>query len=177
MSIVSVKLSGQEFVLASPKKSIELKWCTLEEAEKMNKIVPKKLFIDVYTDWCGWCKKMDKEVFTNPEIVAYLSENFYTVKFNAETQDTIVFNGGKYVNLVKSARSTHPLALWLLGWRLSYPSIVYFTEKLEYLGPMPGYKTAEQLEVIINYIGQDKFRTMSMEDFEKTFLGKISKKK
>ena len=57
---------------------------------------------------------------------------------------------------------------------MSYPSIVYFTERLEYLGPMAGYKTADQLEVIINYIGQDKFRTMSMEDFQKTFVSKVT---
>ena len=173
LSFVFVKFFGQELVPVADNKAVELKWYSLEEAEKLNRVQPKKFLIDVYTDWCGWCKKMDKETFTHPQIVAYLSENFYAVKFNAETADTIVFNGSKYVNLVKTTRSTHPLALSLLGWRMSYPSIVYLSEKLEYLGPIPGYKTPEQLEVIINFIGQDKFRTMTMEDFQKSFVSKI----
>ena len=152
---------------------VKLKWYTLEEAEKLNKVKPKKFLIDVYTDWCGWCKKMDKETFNHPVIAAYLNENFYPVKFNAETNDTIVFNGGKYINLNKGARSTHPLAASLLGWRMSYPSIVYLSENLEYLGPMPGYKTADQMEMILSFIAQDKFKTVTMEDFQKTFVGKI----
>jgi thioredoxin-related protein len=176
LSIITLGFSNgfsQEGVLKPAQKNVELKWYSLEEAEKLNQTKPKKFLIDVYTDWCGWCKKMDKETFTNPVIAEYLAENFYTIKFNAETSDTIVFNGAKYVNLVKTGRSTHPLALSLLGWRMSYPSIVYFTEKLEFLGPMPGYKTPDQLEVIINFIGQDKFRTMSMEDYQKSFVSKI----
>jgi thioredoxin-related protein len=175
LNFVYNNMFGQEMIPLVAKQTEKLKWYSIEEAEKLNKVNPKKFLIDVYTDWCGWCKKMDKETFTNPVIAEYLKANFYTIKFNAETSDTIVFNGAKYVNLIKTGRSTHPLALSLLGWRMSYPSIVYLTEKLEYLGPMPGYKTPDQLEVIINFIGQDKFRTMSMEDFQKTFVGKVGK--
>lgn len=155
----------------------KVKWYTLEQAERLSKTKPKKILIDVYTDWCVWCKRMDAETFNHPEIASYLNEYFYPVKFNAESYDTIVFNGAKYINLNRSTRSTHPLAYSLLGWRLSYPSIVYFNEKLEYLGPMPGFKTAEQMEVIINYIAQDKYRSMSMESFEKTFTKKIKPQK
>jgi thioredoxin-related protein len=154
-------------------EAVKVKWYTLEEAEKLNKVKPKKFLIDVYTDWCGWCKKMDKETFDHPVIAAYLNEYFYPVKFNAETSDTITFNGAKYIALNKGARATHPLAVSLLGWRMSYPSIVYLTEKLEYLGPMPGYKTADQMEMILTFIAQNKFQTISMEDFQKTFVGKI----
>jgi len=151
-----------------------IQWYTLEEAEKLNKTAPKKFLIDVYTDWCGWCKKMDQNTFSHPVIVELLNKYFYTVKFNAETTDTIQFNGAKYINLVRGQRSTHPLALSLLNWRPSYPSIVYFTERLEYLGVIPGYKTPEQMEVILNYIALEKYRTLSLEDFQKTFKGSLT---
>jgi thioredoxin-related protein len=150
-----------------------VKWYSIEEAEKLNRVKPKKFIIDIYTDWCGWCKKMDNGTFTHPVIVKLLNDYFYAVKFNAETSDTIVFGGNKYINLNTGYRSSHPLAISLLGWRMSYPSFVYFTEKLEYLGPIPGYKTPEQMEAILTFIGQDKFRTTTLEEYEKTFKGQI----
>jgi thioredoxin-related protein len=154
-------------------KAEPLKWYTIEDVEKLVRAKPKKVLIDVYTDWCGWCKKMDAYTFSNPVISAYISENFYPVKFNAETLDTINFRGGKYINLIKTNRSTHPLAAWLLSWRLSYPTIVYLSESLDYIGPVPGYQTAEQMEVILNYIAQEKFKTVSLDEFQKSFVGKI----
>ena len=54
------------------------------EADKKAGRKGKKIFVDIYTDWCGWCKKMDKETFQVPKIAAYLNQHFYPVKFNAE---------------------------------------------------------------------------------------------
>jgi thioredoxin-related protein len=170
LMLFQIQLYGQPY---APKNNEIVHWYSLEEAEKLNKAAPKKIIIDVYTDWCGWCKKMDQSTFTHPVITRLLNQYFYAVKFNAETTDTIQFNGGKYINLVKGQRSTHPLALSLLNWHPSYPSLVYLTERLEYLGAIPGYKTPEQLEVILNYIAQDKYKSTSLEDFQKTFESKI----
>jgi thioredoxin-related protein len=150
-----------------------LKWYTIEEAEKMVRIKPKKILIDVFTDWCSWCKKMDASTFNNPVIAAYIKENFYPVKFNAETTDTINFRGAKYINLIHNGKTTHPLAISLLEWRLSYPTIVYLMENLDYIGPIPGYQTAGQFEATLTYIAQEKFRTMSLEEFQKTFVGTV----
>ncbi|MBC7775464.1 MAG: DUF255 domain-containing protein [Phycisphaerae bacterium] len=50
-----------------------LKWYTWEQAVELNKTKPKKIVVDVFTDWCGWCKKMDKGAFLNPEVMTYIS--------------------------------------------------------------------------------------------------------
>lgn len=173
--VLSNPFYAQPLALPEVNKTEKLRWYTIEEAEQLNRSQPKKFMIDVYTDWCGWCKVMDDSTFSHPVIMRLLNQYFYPVKFNAETKDTIQFNGGKYINLKKTGRSTHPLAISMLGWRMSYPTIVYYTEKLEFLGPMPGYKNAPQLEVILQFIAQEKFRSMSMEAFEKTFVGEIPK--
>ena len=86
----------------------KINWMTFEEAVKLNETAPKKIFIDVYTDWCGWCTKMDQTTFVDPMIVEYMNENFYAVKFNAEQKEPVEFMGYTFVNDATGAkRSTH----------------------------------------------------------------------
>ena len=72
------------FFLQAQSENTKIKWYTFEQAIKLCEKAPKKLMVDVYTDWCGWCKKMDAETFSNAEIAKYVNEHFYAVKFNAE---------------------------------------------------------------------------------------------
>merc|ERR1711991_317837 len=60
--------------------------------------VPKKVFIDLYTSWCGWCKRMDATTFKQKAIVEYMNQKYYAVKFDAETRDTVNFNGHTFTN-------------------------------------------------------------------------------
>jgi len=123
-----------------------LTWLTIEEAGKLGSASnDKKFLIDVYTDWCGWCKVMDKKTFTDPELIKYLNENFHVVKFNAEQKETLSFRGQTY-NWQSSGRNgVNMLALELLQGRLSYPTLVYLNENLEPIRVSPGYKDAPQL--------------------------------
>ena len=125
--------------------SKEIKWYTIEEAMAAHKEEPKKLFIDVYTDWCHWCKVMDKQTFTDAKVAAYLNENFYPVKFNAETRETVKFNGREYMWMAGGRRGVNKLAYALLGGRLGYPSFVYLNEDLERVKISPGFKKPEQM--------------------------------
>lgn len=162
-----------QFPFNQTKGQTKINWLSFEEAIKQNEIMPKKIFIDVYTDWCGWCKKMDQETFNNPYISEYLSKNFYCVKFNAEGNDTIVYNGGKFINLSINSRNTHPFAILILNWRVSYPSFVFFSEKLEYLGPISGYKKPKELEPWLVYITENKYKSSSFDNFQKNFISKM----
>ena len=77
-----------------------IKWLSFEEAAKIaEKGTSKKFFIDVYTDWCGWCKKMEKETFNDPKVRAYMLANYHMVKLNAEQLAPITYKGETY-NLV-----------------------------------------------------------------------------
>ncbi len=84
----------EKVILAGEK----IHWYSFEEAYKLNKKKPKKIFVDVFTDWCGWCKKMDAETFTNPVISKYMAKHFYCVKLNAERKDTVIIDGVKFTN-------------------------------------------------------------------------------
>ena len=67
--------------------SQQIKWMSMGEALKAQKINPKKIIMDVYTKWCGPCRLLDKKTFGNPDVSRYISQNFYAVKFNAEGED------------------------------------------------------------------------------------------
>ncbi len=155
------------FVAAAQVAPAQIKWMSIEEAMKKQDSVPKTVMIDMYTDWCGWCKKMDAETFSNPELAAYINANFYPVKFNAETNDTVLFpvksknektgetvtEWKPFINPQLGNRSPHMLAQMLLSGKMSYPSIVYIDFEGNIV-PIAGYMSVENLEPILVYFAE-----------------------
>ena len=140
-------------------------WLTWEEAVELSKVEQKKFFVDVYTDWCGWCKKMDKTTFQKPHIADYLNENFYPIKFNAEQRTDIKLKE-KVFKFVRSGRSGyHQLASEITFGKLSYPTIVFLDEGLNVIQPIPGYKDADSFEMIMTYFAEEHFKTTPWKKF------------
>ena len=69
----------------------KIKWISLEDAVYLQQTEPRNIIIDVYTNWCGPCKKLDRETFGNKDLIKYVNENYYAVKFNAEGNEKIEF--------------------------------------------------------------------------------------
>ena len=147
----------------------KINWMTFEEAVKLNETVPKKIFIDVFTDWCGWCKKMDQTTFQNPEVIAYMNENFYAVKFDAESDKTITFNGNTFINEggKNGRKGTHQLAAALLQGRMSYPSYVFMDENNQLLTVAPGYMEATNFLPVLKYFGTNAYKNQTFQEFNK----------
>jgi len=105
-------------------------WLTIDEAQKLNKENPRPFFIDVYTDWCGWCKRMDKDTFADSDVAEYVNENYYAIKLDAESSTKVKFNGKEM--------SQAQLAGY---FRVrGYPTIVLVESSLDNVTPKPGYK-------------------------------------
>lgn len=135
----------------------EVQWLSWEEAAQLAATDenPKKIFIDVYTDWCGWCKKMDKDTFQNAEVAAYMTENFYMVKLDGEGKEPINFKGRTFNFVPSGKRGYHEFALALLQGRLSYPTVVFLDENLNILSPVPGYQKPKPFLNIARYFGDN----------------------
>jgi thioredoxin-related protein len=142
-----------------------VKWYTIEEAQALNKTNPKKIYIDMYTDWCGWCKVMDKKTFTDESIANQLNNNFYAVKFNAEGKDEVKFRDQTFKFVSQGSRGYHELAAALMQGKMSYPTSVFLDEDLNLISPLPGYYPPEKLDPILEFIGEDYYKTTNYEQF------------
>jgi len=143
-----------------------LTWYTWEEAVAANAKEPRKILVDVYTDWCGWCKRMDATTFKDEKVMDYLSKNFYAVKFDAEQKEEIVFDGNTFKFKPYGRRGAHELAIALLNGRMSYPSIVYLDESFEIITKSPGYKQADAIMKELRYVGENIYKEQKWEEYK-----------
>src|SRR5882724_309883 len=136
IALVGASVSAQS---ESHLKDSPVKWMTFEEAVEKSKTEKRKIFIDVYTDWCGWCKVMDKNTFPDPEIAKLLNEKYYAVKLDAEQTADINFRGTTFKFIPSGNKGVHQLAAALLNGQLSYPNFVFLAEDFRILSLIPGY--------------------------------------
>ncbi len=145
----TTNIFSQTIVEPSP-----VKWLTIEQADSLFEKNPKPMLIDVYTDWCGWCKYMMKTTFASKGIAGYINSNFYPVRFNAETFDTVVYQGKTYTNPGIGTKPKHDFAKYLLKGRFSFPTIVYIDRKRN-IFPVPGYLEIKDIEPLLVYFSED----------------------
>ncbi len=152
-------------------KAASISWMSFEDAIEANaklKKNKKKIFVDVYTSWCGWCTRMDQTTFKDSAVTAVMNRYFLPVKLNAERRDTVVFKEKTYVNANPGGnRSAHQLAISLLNGRMSYPSFVILNEKEEVIQIIPGYREAAEFTKILRYFGEDAYLSKTWEEFSK----------
>ena len=162
----ALTISAFTFKSSAPKPVAKIQWLTWQEAVEANKKEPKKFLVDVYTSWCGWCKVMDKETFTDETVAAYLNKNFHCVKLDAEMKDPIDFNGHKFEYIAGQGRGgVHTLAYSLLDGQMSYPTIVYLTDKFERIVISPGYKKPAQILPELKFTAEDVFLKKTFQEY------------
>jgi thioredoxin-related protein len=152
---------GIAFLLMSNASNESIRWYTMQEAIDLQKTAPRKIVVDVYTTWCGWCTKMDNTTFSRANVAAYMNKNFYPVKFNAEGNDTIRFKGRTWVNAnykKGGKRSTHSFTPVLVNGRISYPVFIFLSEKTIGITKAYGYQPHDKWMAWLRYIAKDKYK-------------------
>jgi len=127
-----------------------------EEALYLAKSENKKVIVDIYTDWCGWCKKMDKDVYENKSIKKITDKSFVIVKLDAEGTDKIKYNGTEYTEA----------GLALFFEAQGYPTTVFLEpdgKLIEYkynnntMKNLPGYFKADEFKKMLKFIRDEKY--------------------
>jgi thioredoxin-related protein len=148
----------------------KINWISFEQMEAFQKKEKRPVLIDAYTDWCGWCKRLDATTYADPNIISYINRNFYAIKFNAETHDTITFQGKKYMNPIPSSnKSTHDLAKTMMGNNLSYPTTIYLDNEMKPTIVVPGYFDANQILPFLVFHAEQLNLNSNINDFENDF--------
>ena len=144
-----------------------IRWMSITDAyrQSLRDTAKKKVFIDVYTQWCGWCKRMDATTFEDPVVITYMNEHYYPVKLDAEVKDTIVL--GDKVFVYKPEYRANEVAVALLNQKMSYPTSILLDESFNMLAPVPGFQTTEQIVPVLRYFGENIYKTLTWENYEK----------
>ncbi|WNW01595.1 DUF255 domain-containing protein [Tenacibaculum sp. HL-MS23] len=161
------------FISVGVKAQQEVNWLTFEEAIEKNKETPKPILVDLYTDWCGWCKKMDKTTYKNDVIVKFINDNFYAVKMDGEGKEDISFKGKTYKFVQQGRSKYHELAATIMKGKMSYPSTAFFSAEEQLIQTVPGYLDEKKFEMVLAYFAKDNYKNTKWAKFSKNFKGSI----
>ncbi len=159
LCLLFVQYTNAQDAATKPK----IKWMTIEQAFQAIQKEPRKIVVDVYTGWCGWCKVMDQKTFTDPKVIEYINQKYYAVKLDAEQKDDITIGTQKYI----WQNGYNQAGVQLLQGKMSFPTMVYLDEKFNMIQPVPGYQDAKQFHQIITYFGDDHYKKGEWDKYQK----------
>jgi thioredoxin-related protein len=141
---------------AAESSAAEIKWHSFDEGVALARQQNKKILVDVYTDWCGWCKKMDKDVYSNGAVGQTMTSNFIAVKLNAESQKGVTFDGTP-MNEASLAG-----AMGVTG----YPTIVFLDPAAKPITKISGCMEPKEFTSVLRFIGENHYKTKSFEEYK-----------
>jgi thioredoxin-related protein len=153
--IIALFIFASSLSFAQTGNKVELKWNKFDEGLSLAKKNNKKILIDVYADWCKWCKKMDAEVFTHDTIAPYLKKNYILIKLNGESQDKLNYKG-----------ETMTAAAFAQGFGVSgFPTVIFMEPSGDAITKVPGFIDKDNFLPMITYFGDDYYKTMKWQDY------------
>ena len=162
----------------------KINWMSMNDALAAQEKEPRLIFVDMYTNWCGPCKMMDRDTFSNADVANYINKNYYAVKFNAEGDEHVRFNDIDFSNpnfdpaKAKKRNSVHQFTRHV-GVR-AYPTVVFINEESEVLTAVKSYRRPQQLELYLKLFAEGDYQAFKTQEdfnnytlnFKPTFKGK-----
>ena len=179
--IITLVLIFSVFTMQAQEK---VNWVGFNEALKLNKLTPKPILVDIYTDWCGPCKQMEKLVYGNEVIAAYINKHYYAVKLDGEGKESVTYRGKNFTYDTYEDNNGRTLTYnqfagailntgEKLGGKSVYPTTAFFDTNEELFQIVPGYVSEKRLEKILAYFKDGDYEDKSWDEFEKTFKSEL----
>ena len=151
----------------------KVNWLSFEKVIEINKTNPKPLLVSIYTDWCGWCKKMYNETYTNPIIAKYVNDNYHAIKLNGEGKEPITYKDYTFKYNQQEKSKYHELSAALQNGKLSYPTTIILNREEQLLDRIPGYLPARKMEMVLAFFIRKDRKEKKWGDFVKSFKSSI----
>jgi thioredoxin-related protein len=153
-------------------------WKPFSEGFAEAKKSDKKIMLDVFTNWCKWCKKLDTLTYGDQRVITYLNKHYIAIKMNAESGDKVTYKIPTKTSAGSAdkpgykdttfAQADLAQAFGVTG----YPTIIFFDPNGDPITPIASYLTAEQFLPILQYIGEDYYKAMKWDEFQQKVFQK-----
>jgi thioredoxin-related protein len=144
-------------------RAAQPEWRAWNDGMRQAAATGRPMIVDVYTDWCGWCKRMDRDVYARTEIADYLRKRYVTIRLNAESSTGALYEGRNYTSEGIAQR-----------FRVSgYPTTIFLRANGEHMANVPGYVPADRFLLLLRYVAEGHAdRNEPFAEFEKSQAGR-----
>ncbi|MEW5701015.1 MAG: thioredoxin fold domain-containing protein [Candidatus Zixiibacteriota bacterium] len=165
---LSVGQSSAQTPQAKPAatKQEKIEWLTYDAGLAKAKAENKPIIIDFTASWCGWCKKMERETFSDPKVIKYMRDTYVPIKVWGDdtTKAAMVSHNGERMTQQRLSGAVY-------GVR-GYPTFWFLDSQGGRIGPQSGYRSPNQFLPLIEYVGGSHYKTMSYDSFVQKRNGK-----
>ena len=135
----------------------KVSWLAFDAAAEQAKKENKHMIVDVYTTWCGWCKVMDRQTYSNAQVADYLSQNFVLAKVNGESSAELHYKGEVMTERAFARK------VGVTG----FPTTYFLKPDAEIIGGAPGFIAPENFMVYAKYVSTKWYEKGSPQDYLK----------
>jgi len=130
-------------------------WMTWDQAMTAAQPEGKFIVVDVYTDWCHWCKVMAEKTYTDRAVADLMGEKFVAVQLNAERANPVNYQGKAYTEM-ELARNFNVSG---------YPTTIFLASDGTVLETIPGYIEAPVFKKILEYFNSGSYKNMNLDQY------------
>ena len=156
MALAAMMMAMNSEATAQGGEGATVAWRSVSEALEQASSSQKLVLVDVYTDWCGWCKRMDRDTYADSSVGAYIAERFVAAKMNPEKEGTVTYDGKEY------SQAQFGQALGVNG----YPATAFFTANGELITVVPGYLPARDFRLLLQFLAEEHYKNQAWDEYK-----------